>query len=717
MPILSILGLLSAFLLIKLAGNTDILKDLTDLINQQTIGYQTAGYGDAIGLINLTTVVGAVIVFTFYCFKFNEWAGEGEAPKGFRPRPARHFTTWLRFHGWNTFYGSLMVGVYAMMVFFPEQIFSMLESFVTTSAKLETPLSAVSKMPKVISLLPGPDKISVYNPINAAEIAPYSVMLTTVIWAGVRPFSEFERRFRFRLQKRAAIPAAARALIETFEDEMDSFHPDPKIIKELLKEQGRIVGEDDFHDHGSHLWFLFARVQYLYHLLLKYNREPVFSRLAERYAYEITDIKANIAKMHMLLEKRIADINQLIQEQQTSHLDWESKDQKFQPDSLKDAEQFLAGRLASADKFKRIYFQRQEEELMDAIKKNSEDVVRLIVCSALVVSHSTQHTRDLLKEFGLKQSNRIPKQLDPVVVTLIAGGALAITFICSLGYYFISKNFADNPASHVPKDINGVLYWAVSSTLMHVSAMLGGYFSQKRLEIGRARLQIGEMKEMPLSARAQIAQGLWAACIGFSINVFLLGAMAAYGGSFPRLGTMWWWALVPSVTAYFSAIYTQRIKRSKWELNALMWAQGLATGLTAIIVSYLLYSGQTSPVSKYFIGYLTITTIILGIAISSILQHWVKGIEMPEGPEKRKDKRWEPFFMRAKWRSAKGEPLPARVLNFSSSGAALKIKTPLEDETEGEVEFAGKENQSAKVVRKDEDDPRRIYVQFHRTTA
>ena len=116
MRILPLLGLLAAFLLVKLAGNPGVL------LKQTVVGYQVTGEGINNGLFDITTILGEIIVFLFYWFKFNEWAGAGVAPKGFRPRPARHFTTWLRFLGWNTFYGLLMVGVYSVIVFFPELV-------------------------------------------------------------------------------------------------------------------------------------------------------------------------------------------------------------------------------------------------------------------------------------------------------------------------------------------------------------------------------------------------------------------------------------------------------------------------------------------------------------------------------------------------------------------------------------------------------------------
>lgn len=211
----------------------------------------------------------------------------------------------------------------------------------------------------------------------------------------------------YRLQERAAIPTEAKNLIETIESEWHSFVPDTKFVTEVLQDrQGRLFQKEDFYDHGEQLWFLMARLQDLYHLLLKYNREPVFSRLAERYGDEFKDLKAKITKMHELAAQGIADIHEMLRdedvERTTALSDPEKKAliERVQPETLKNAEQMLAEQLESATKFKEIYFQRQEKYLRSTVKKTSEEVVQLIVCGVLAVGRSSQHCRDLLKAFG-----------------------------------------------------------------------------------------------------------------------------------------------------------------------------------------------------------------------------------------------------------------------------------------------------------------------------
>ena len=56
--------------------------------------------------------------------------------------------------------------------------------------------------------------------------------------------------------------------------------------------------------------------------------------------------------------------------------------------------------------------------------------------------------------------------------------------------------------------------------------------------------------------------------------------------------------------------------------------------------------------------------------------------------------------------------MPARVMNITSTGAELTTKRPLAVESEGIVKIIGREKQRAKVVRNNNQDDLRIYVEF-----
>ena len=66
-------------------------------INDTIIGFR--GAESPLGLVSF--FVGGLFVFIFYWVKFNEWAGKGQSPQGFRPRPVRYFTTWYRYFAWK----------------------------------------------------------------------------------------------------------------------------------------------------------------------------------------------------------------------------------------------------------------------------------------------------------------------------------------------------------------------------------------------------------------------------------------------------------------------------------------------------------------------------------------------------------------------------------------------------------------------------------------
>ena len=91
---------------------------------------------------------------------------------------------------------------------------------------------------------------------------------------------------------------------------------------------------------------------------------------------------------------------------------------------------------------------------------------------------------------------------------------------------------------------------------------------------------------------------------------------------------------------------------------------------------------------------------------------WVMAERYAGQLNRRSNKRQRFFlFKRAKWRTDSGELL-VRALSISSSGAELKATRPLEVESEGHIEIAGRKARRARVLRNNDQDPRRCYVQF-----
>lgn len=734
MRALPILGLLAAFLLVKLSGSSHLFGD------QPIVGNPFLNENWWTRMFDLTTVLGEIIVFVFYWYKFNEWAGAGEAPKGFRPRPARHFTTWLRYLGWNTLYGLIMVGSYALIVYFPDFVSRLVDAFAGASTTLNAPLAGITDFQGLLHSIFPQDELGVHDPVEPATLAPYAVMLTTVVWAGMKPFSEFERRLRLRLQEHAAIPTQARRLVEAFQQEENSFVPEKDLVDEVVRHlESHSLEAQDFTDTGDSLWFIYARTRYLHHLLLKYNRSPLFARLAERYDAEFKDLEQSMLRLRRRVAQRIEDIQELVIEEQSGEENGAAagaggrKNQRKQKATLKKSELWLAEFLERANKSQVSYFQRQQEELRAALEATSRDVVQLIVCGVLAVGRSLTQRRDLLTAFGLKEKDRISIQLDSVTLTWVAGGALLIVFLCSTVYFFalnvfdgtqlaeMTKNLKNDYLNVIPRDMHMVLWWSVIACLMHLLGLAGGYVQQRSLETSRERLQIG--KPRPLAPRAQVAEATWAASFGFSLTICMLAALAAAAGRFEILHNCWWWATVPGVTAFFAALYTQKVERLSRQLNVLFWMQGAATGTVSILVFILLYSdvlwgkaaqqlSRDAQLSILAFGlYVGITTAILGLALGKILHMWVTVERYAGQSDRRHSIRRSFLFKRAIWRTGSAE-LPVRAVVLSSSGGELTSATPLEAESEGQVEIAGEKPRRARILRNDPEDSHRFFIRF-----
>lgn len=702
MRYISVFGVIAAILLVELAGSPKLV----------TVGHHgSVNDMDVLGWI----ILGGVIVFVFYWIKFNEWAGDGQSPPGFRPRPVRHFTTWIRYLGWNTLYGLIMAAAYGAIVFFPNVILRFAESFAN--------ISEIINLEKILDLL----KLDAANLSGTAQLVPSAVMLTTAVWAGMPPFSRFEKRIRLRWQENAAIPSQARQLVEAFEEDVDganNFAPDPKIVKEVVERlDGKHLAASDFSDRGKGVWFLYARVNYLYNVLEKHNRSPAFSRLAEHYGNEFKDLEGDIDQLRKLVDQRIADILDLRDHDDAApfaeiYSDAQPLSGEIPSPTLKNAELWLQKYLEQASRAERAYFMRQKEELLRFLNLVSKDIIQLIVCGVLVVGRSLGQRRELLASFGIKDTDRIVIQLDSVTLTWIAFSAVGIVFVASTIYLFV-QNHLGHTAGPIPKDMTTVLQWSVFAGLMHLTAIGGAYVVQRAWENDREGIRTGQSRV--LSPRAQVAEAVWAAVFGISINVYLLGMFTLLKGNFQSLATNWWWAAVPGVTAFFAALYTQNVQRSNSELRNLLLWQGIATGAMALLVFIVIHyknlsggpGAQENPYLSYLIFgfYTVVTNTILGSALGISLNIWVVAEKHSGHANRRSGIRKNYFFKRGKWRTDTDE-LVVRAISVSASGAELITPKLLPVKSEGLFEFSGKGIRRAKVLRNDKNNLHRIFVMF-----
>lgn len=702
MRYLSFLGIVAAFFLVRFAGNP---------IDKSVVGF-TNTHPNTLAWV----VCGGVIVFIFYWIKFNEWAGEGQAPPGFRPRPVRHFTTWIRYLGWNSLYGSIMAGAYCTIVFFPDIVLQFVNLFANNIQLLS--LNDLFRNLQAVAT----------NPEGTLQLVPYAVMVTTAVWAGMPPFSRFEERIRLRWQENASIPLQARQLMEAFEEEIDgetNFTPDPKTVRVIIKKlDNTALTIEDFFQPGHDSWFLYGRVNYLFYMLEKHNRSPLFSRLATRYGSELTDLEKTMGNLHAMVEQRIGDIIDLCEHDQVNGLCQVEADQqpgfteKRRP-TLKQAELWLDNYLGNASKAERAYFKWQKESLLQSLYQVSQDITQLIVCGVLAVGRSIGRRRALLSSFGLKNTDRISIQLDFVTLVLISLSTVGIVFFCSTVYQMVQK-YLKYTGDLVPEDLTNVLIWSVFAGLMHLTAIGGGYIVQRALENDRESIRTGEDTELPF--RTQMAEAIWAALFGVSLNVYLIGFFLALNHQFHQLVDIWWWAIVPGVTAFFAALYTQNVRRSEPEMRKLLYWQGALTGVMALFIFTIINYEQlirvdnvekgTDIMSYVVFGiYSVITTVILGTALGKSLNIWVVAERYSGNANRRSNMRKNYFYKHGKWRSDDGE-ITVRAMSVSDSGAELKSAEPLAANSTGLFQLSGHGAKKAVVLRNDDNDNRVCFVKF-----
>lgn len=729
--VIPLLALLLAFLMVQLAEHSYFYS------GHEIVGNTFSVDRTQDQLISLSIVVGVIFVFVFYWVKFNDWAGEGMAPAGFHPRPTRHYTTSVRYLFWNGFYGMLMAAAYLILVYFPEPVYRLLESYIDAAKSGNASVPSGADLFLKIGDGYGSELLW-----PKERLAPYAAILMTVVWSGVRPFSLFEQRIRLHWQELAAIPSQARQLVETFEKEEDSFSPDRQVVSKVIKHLShRPLTPEDFYDTGDSLWFLYGRLAYLNYLFQKYNRSAVFSRLAERFGNDFRNFEERVRNLHERILQRIDDVQNLLPEAQEAQATPQIENIKAQRNkndvqpTLKNMETWLQDYPEKANISQQRYFERQEEELREEIEAATKDVVQFIVCGVLAVGNSLNQRRDLLEAFGFKQQHKISIPLDLATLTKVAAIALGITLVCSTVYYWFvhDKTIIDTPA---PQDPAGILYWSVIACIMHLMAIIASYFTQCSMETQRRHQMVKEPEQ--LSPGDQVAEGLWAACVGFSLNVVLMGILSASAGQSERLVQNWWWALVPGVTAFFAALYTQKIQRPSKQMLKLFWGQGILTGLMATMVCLVTQqldlvsafevlwdgNGNNPPnylyaeteISVAFWLYVTATTTALGLALAKILHNWVDAYNYSGKFERRQAKRKRPLWPlyllnQRKWITDEGEQW-VWPITFSDTGGELKTTHPLVSDSEGKITLKKGKTVQAKVIRSEKNSPNKCFVKI-----
>ncbi len=708
-------------------------------------GYGQVGYsldgsgGNDIDLVLLFAGQGAV--FLFYWFKFGHWAGEGEGPKGFSPRPARHFTTWLRFIAWGGGYSLLMLLAFNVLVFFPDIVPRIVDAFAQASADLKAPVAGLAEAQSLTGLLnqdAGDARFFDHNDTNT--LIPYAVILVTVVWAELRPFSQFERHFRQRVQQRAAIPAGAQQLMSDLDSHNLKFQPDARMQSALIEAADGTLSADDFAGRppqGGARW-LHARNEYLFERLQQYRFKPLLVGLSERYRDEYDALESRMQQSRKQLQERLRDIREELADQLNESAENEDIKRRrrsaFAELNLADAESELAQ--LSKDSFNRLrerHFKIQNQDIEKTVKGTWDDMRMLVVCTVLAAGRTQDHREKMLDDFGLKLPFATKKPLPLTTLILLAAGLVVVVFAGSWLYDQLLNRGAPMPP-HAPEGLRELVWWSVAATLMHLVGALGGYAAQRAFEFRREYLALGDSRSV--SPSEAIAEVIMAATFAVTLNIGLLAALLAADGDFPRLSEDWWWALVPGVTGGFAAYYAQVAsrrclaafdnstddeKRATWSL----WLQGPVTGATAVVVVALLNPQVFTEASwnmALYAGYVAVTAAAVGFMCGWVLFTWSQnradqGVAQAaccrrareNQPERRANR--QPCHVKAHWQAA-DQTVDVEVFSQSDKGVALRSKARLKVPQIGHIVLRHHRPRKAKVTRQDEYDPSRFYLQY-----
>lgn len=575
-------------------------------VGNPLLGTNAFSEGDA-NRLDFTAMLGGLVVFVFYFMKFGRWPGPESTPPGFRPKPTRHFTTWLRYVGWAMIYGFFMLICYFLIIFFPKLLINFLDAYLqlgitgTDADLLQRSLNALQE--------------------NPGDMVPYAVIIVTVVWSS--GFAEAERAFRRNLQESALIPTEANRLIERFEKHPEYFKADMVRVHDIIQESPfKLISETTFAGGvGERLEFRFAQCEYILDQIARLRSKRYFARILMRYQEDFDEAKVDINRLRGKLQNYKIELVETLRPTHSTPLEQEALSLSDVNRKWKESHDPLP--------FERRYFKRMWDQLERDVLKCLRSILRIVICAVLAIGRSPYQRHAMLKKFGLVA----PGDIGPVFnreYAVRAGAVIVVTMLLCSGVYYAIDLFKDGKTGDssllnipIPKDITEIAAWTFFAVSMHLLAIFGGYSVQKWLSEERKQFDESPPEVLKLSDCA--------ACFmfGFCLNIFWFALLLFPQAQWEAFQQGWMWALVAAVTAAFTGFYmTQKRKLTQLQYGNLA-VQGLVTALVAAAVllsihdiSFLKSPDQFPALTAYAI-YLVVTTFLIGAALSYILQEWI----------------------------------------------------------------------------------------------
>lgn len=702
MKLLIWVSVLSSVFLILSASNP-ILLSMPDTIGLDLRGDQQQPVGSRV--IDLWTVIGGIVVFIYYWTKFGQWHGEEGAPPGFKPQPARHFTTWLRYSSWAGFYAAIMVGCYLLIVLFPT-IFLMFIGLLKNMGVIKQ----LSMDPDLFHSL---QKAILINDrsLNSAMLAPYAVIIVILVWAGA--CKKQESKARRKLQESALIPNEAQGLIyhlrqietvfdsENFKPDQEHFEkafflPDSDTLKKILGKMPTLISAEEFRridkdylvkfcmclylkerlksmragSGSADIWRIYEtelsdvekRLSMLQDDMERYREELVqaleYAKKIEKYESEHATLKIEVNKLNQTMSIRDFvslstmpedELRRRYQEERIQFLeevnDLQKKlnDQSNLSTMLRSAEddriaydsltlpQIKEMREKTAVKrlpFERRYFKNAEKRLENRIDQSFRILQQIIACGVLAVGKSYRRRLQLFDSLGLKMPGLTGIPLNRNFF-LRAGVCIAAWFGAStIAYWYLFDKIkviesCTRFTVPAPSGFTGAVIWTLSAVIMHTVGIVAAYLVENALLTDQKR--VGNGAPTNLINTDFVLSFLF----GAALNIFLLSIMMASAERFHLLTDRWCWALVPGLTAYFTAYYISQSKTIVAPSMYMVALQGVLTALMSLIVVLLIWDVSPAdftmifncPRALTFFLYSLVSTLIVGAMLSYLTQN------------------------------------------------------------------------------------------------
>lgn len=691
-------SLLIAVLLIQISGNPFLLTGPETVADPLGTGN---GNGDP---FTATSIIGAIVVFSYYWLRFSEWPGPGTPPAGFQQRSTRHSTTWIRYTCWGVIYALFMVGAYFALIVFPKVLFNFIQNLQNFSGagdpvefirKLwDTPVPATGILPEGLANL------------TTDEIVPYAVLATTIVWASA--FGEADRAFRRTIQEHALIPAEAQRLVDKLEQQSETFTANATAIEKIVSDNPQsLIKEADFRANNT-LPAKYARIEYLYYQLARNSTRRTYSRVFARYREELDVIKKKLKDLRAdLVQYRADQLNymkslddhQERELREDGHSSRNGDDKTGESLSLRQTIALMKETEFELD-FVKNHFSHLSERLTLEVDSILRSLYQVAVCTALAVGKSPGQRQKFFAELGFEVPETVPQRLGRNTVVIVAIVLIGSIFGPSLIYYAVTKMMAIPANPLVPRNIQDVLSWTFQGCLMHLLAFCIGFLVQRSADHNRER------RRQDFFGRSHIQIADYADCFlaGFAANIFLFAAIFLLSGQLDRLHEMWPWAMVPGITAAATGYFIHKVPSTVADCWRRASVQGLCTGMTAglaiIVTKDITAFLAPSDELIVFTLYAFVTTFILGAGLGAVIQQWSKSMDLPSEASRRASQR-RPADAVAEW-SSRGTTAAVRIRDISESGAALRDKLTADPGTRGTLSLSEDDVRPAKVVRQDE---------------